>query len=151
MASYKRRREDENTFGFGRYPKRSKRDYNDNDRAYHSMSVNRVHCDRKRSKLNGIHPSDSKFYHFSLSSELFARHSNSQRFSSCSNGHGTHCKHQRGVKHMNEVELKKKTFSGDEPPTKRSHFHSRVCFWGMKDIERLGSMVVSDNCFPLYV
>lgn len=91
MASYKRRREDESTFGFGRYPKRSRKDHHEGDRAYHSVSVNRLHNDRHRSKLNGLNATDQKFYHYSLSSELFARNSNSQgqRFSTCSNSHGS--------------------------------------------------------------
>ena len=130
MASYKRRREDDDTFGFGRYPKRSKRDHNDANRSYHSMSVNRIHSDRQGSKLNGLTSCDQKLYHFSLSSELFARHSNSygQRFSTCSNGVGNshYSKHQRVYKRFEETNLKKSKLSKDQSVSKQSCAHSRV-------------------------
>ena len=129
MATYKRRREDESTFGFGRYPKRSRRDYTDN-RAYHSESVNRLYRDRHDSKLNGINSCDQKLYHFSLSSELFGRNSNShsQRYSTCSNGYRSNSryeKRQRGYQNIDEADLKRKKRPDDV--SKKEHTHSRVC------------------------
>ena len=131
MASYKRRREDEDTFGFGRYPKRSRRDCTDHERAYHSMSVTRLHHNRKGSKLNGLNSCDQNFYHFSLSSELYARNSNShgQRYSTCSNSHGGnhYSKRLRGYKVHGEGEgLIKTKVPREESPKKKSHTYSRV-------------------------
>lgn len=94
MATYKRRREDESTFGFGRYPKRSRRDCNGyNSRDYHSLSVS-LNKERQSRHINGSNSklsiNDANLYHYSLSSELYGRNSGStsttdHRFSNCSN------------------------------------------------------------------
>ncbi len=143
MASYKRRRDDDATFGFGRYPKRSKRDHIDNNRSYHSMSLNRRGSNSQGSRLNGINTCDKNLYHFSLSSELFGRQSdsNGQRFSTCSNGgisNNHYNKHSRGVnnRHLEENDPKKSKLSKDEMVAAKqsSRIHSRVgyncdCMW----------------------
>lgn len=90
MATYKRRREDDDTFGFGRYPKRSRRDCNGYSRDYHSVSVSCLKQDHSIRHVNGKFPiNDVNLYHYSLSSELYCRHSGSksesQRYSACSN------------------------------------------------------------------
>lgn len=76
MSYYKRtRHEDEHTFGNGRYPKRSRREPNGYLRDYHSLSVSRLrssHCHN-----SGVIAVEPNLYHYSLSSELYTRHSGS--------------------------------------------------------------------------
>lgn len=84
MSYYHRSRPDEQmTFGNGRYPKRSRREPNGYIRDYHSLSVTRL---RGSQCLNaGGRAIDPNLYHYSLSSELYARHSGSDhRYSNSS-------------------------------------------------------------------
>lgn len=82
------RQEDEQTFGNGRYPKRSRRDVNGYiARDYHSLSVSRIHRGRPvpSSCCSSNITVEANLYHCSLSADLFARHSGSnctsQRYS----------------------------------------------------------------------
>lgn len=92
-STYKRRKEDESTFGFGRYPKRHCNGYS---RDYHSLSVTAFKSypssSTSRHHNGGNRHADANLYHFSLSSELYGggRHSGSNstttntRYSNCS-------------------------------------------------------------------
>ena len=91
--SHKRTRVDDSTFGFGRYPKRSRREFNGYFRDCHSVSISR-HRQNKSRTSNGTGVSSNPSYHhhhYSLSSELFRHRQsdcssvNTQRFSTCSN------------------------------------------------------------------
>ena len=89
--SHKRMRVDDSTFGFGRYPKRSRREFNGYLRDYHSVSISR-HRQNKSRTSNGTGVSTNpSYHHYSLSSELFRHRQsncssvNTQRFSTCSN------------------------------------------------------------------
>lgn len=92
MSNYKRRREDESTFGFGRYPKRLRRDCNGyNNREAHSLSVSYHSSRHTKNGAKKLPMEKNNLYHYSLSSELYGRHhsgskSTSIRYSSnCSN------------------------------------------------------------------
>ena len=92
MSNYKRRREDESTFGFGRYPKRLRRDCNGyHTRDAHSLSVSYHSSCHTKNGAKSIPMEKNNTYHYSLSSELYGRHysgskSTSIRYSSnCSN------------------------------------------------------------------
>ena len=90
--SHKRTRVDDDTFGFGRYPKRSRREFNGYLRDYHSVSISRHRQNKSRtSNGTGVSANPSYHHHYSLSSELFHHRQsdcssvNNQRFSTCSN------------------------------------------------------------------
>ena len=98
MTTHKRRREDDSTFGFGRYPKRSRRECIGHERDYHSVSVSCLQHGRRDSRMNGLKSCDHNLYHYSLSSELYARnsHSTGQRYSTCSSNTSQRNKRLRG-------------------------------------------------------
>ena len=106
MSTYKRRREDESTFGFGRYPKRSRRECNGfYSRDYHSLSssLNKEHLSRHHVNGSKLSVNEPNLYHYSLSSELYGRNSCStsttgHRFSNCSN-----VSQQRKRRHYDQV------------------------------------------------
>ena len=81
---HRSRQDEQQTFGNGRYPKRSRREPNGYMRDYHSLSVSHLSSSKYlNSGTRGIEPN---LYHYSLSSELHARrHSGSgHRYSACS-------------------------------------------------------------------
>jgi hypothetical protein len=117
MADYKRRREDEDTFGFGRYPKRSRRDCNGHySRDYHSLSV----PDNMKRYVNGsktrLPPpiNHTNLYHYSLSSELYRRESANSATYRVSNSSNV------------SMQRKRREFHDKIPPSDDYHWKSKM-------------------------
>lgn len=125
MSYYKRARQDEElTFGNGRYPKRSRREPNGYLRDYHSLSVSRLQSNRSsHCPYGGVMAAEPNLYHYSLSSELYSRHSGS----TCANhrySNSSATSQQKRRHHPLPLEEERRA----KIPRRESNHSSRVCF-----------------------
>lgn len=82
---HRSRQDEQQTFGNGRYPKRSRREPNGYMRDYHSLSVSHLRTSQYLNSGGGGRGFEPNLYHYSLSSELHTRHSGSgHRYSTSS-------------------------------------------------------------------
>lgn len=122
---------DDSTFGFGRYPKRSRRELNGYTRDYHSVSVSRHQQNKLRTSNGTVVPINPSYYqHYSLSSELFHHRQsdcssvNTQRFSTCSNS-SSRRKMRNHLQHLDHRPSSKLTKEDHHEHSYHHHHHHR--------------------------